>query len=175
MSRRFHHFIISSFILCLPLTSCYDPDIYNGNKIVPEPTEETIDMPLVLYIEACNGTIQAGNHLVLDSSDTISITGWAFGPENKTLAKLILHVGNHHIAANYGFYRADVQNVMQSDEKAYGYMFCFARSLMPNASNGFKKEMELIGITKDGKKLNPVLVTFDLAESPNPKQLPQSN
>lgn len=155
MSRKFRFYIITALGLGLSLTSCHDSNVYFGNKIVSEPKEEIIDMPLDYFIDACNGTVISYTNLDFDTSDTIRINGWALGPEKKSLSKLIIRAGGNYISANYGFYRADVQNAMQSDEKGYGYMFSFSRSLLLDKNNEPVKELGLIGITKDGKMLKP--------------------
>lgn len=140
-------------------TGCQDsPYTFRGTKMVEKPNLPIEDNPLFYAIDICNGNIASPTHLELNSSDTIKITGWAMDTEENQLEDLIIHIGDHYISANYGFFRSDVQAATASSTDKYGYEFSFSSTLsMDNENNRFD-HLELIGITSNGKQLLPTII-----------------
>lgn len=152
-------------------TSCSDsPYVFLGCKLVDQPTQDMTDEVLGYSIDVCNGSVASPNNLVLDDNDSIRFSGWAMGPGNKCLDKLIAKVGNRFVSANYGFFRNDVQSAFGTEERAFGYVFCFSRSLF--SDNVQINQIDLIGITNDGKQLKPVQVLLSSVPTTAPVTSP---
>lgn len=161
--NSYKYWFILFYILFL--TGCQNsPLLYNGNQLIDKPTQQISNDTIIYAIDICNGTIIDKENIILNNNDTIHISGWAMNPDLKKLKKVIIHVGDKYISANYGFFRNDVQSAVGSSTNEFGYIFSFSKEILYDSTNARINKIEIMGINKKNELLNSKTITISYQE-----------
>ncbi|MBR2260446.1 MAG: hypothetical protein IJ916_01940 [Paludibacteraceae bacterium] len=164
MKKNKYIFGVILFMILFFVGCQNSPLLYRGNRLVDKPMQHAIDNSIIYAIDFCNGTVIDKENIALNNNDTISITGWAMSPDSKKLKKVIIHVGDRYISANYGFFRYDVQELVSSSDNEYGYEFSFSKEILYDSTGNRINKIEMMGITQKNELLNADTITISYQE-----------